>query len=344
MNINFKRKLPLSIGLAVAIIVCWYFLFPDNTGEFEEIRDVDAQRKTSEVIMPPINESQLGVTEEQTGERSLRDKTWSELYKSPINFWGKVVDENGSPIAGATIHVILYDDPTAGYSDRKDTTFETTSGLNGNFSILGKLGGAISVEATLSGYRPYYDPKTREERSSVRVYYFGKPAHPKVSSTKTEPTLLILQKKNSSSNLIHIERTRQAITGKGDSLNIQLEKKGSIIDMKLRCFSSAPHPFNYEKYDWEAEVEIIGGSIQEVKDIRSQVAPRNGYKKVFKLKMSANAPKWSRSSPSNKQYFWVKLDRGGYAKAQIRFVTGRKHLVYAQAWINTDGNDFVIER
>lgn len=340
MSIDFKRKLTAFIGLSVAVILCWHFLFPDKSGELKEASDVDGQRKEAEVMMSTMNEKQLVDPE----EIAQREKTWDELYKSPVNFWGKVVDEYGRPISGATVRVILYDDPTAGYSDRKDTTFETTSGPNGNFSILGKFAAGISVEAILSGYRPYYDPKTREERSSVRVYYFSKPAHPQIASTQTEPTVLILQKKKPPSNLIHIERTRQAISGKGDSLNIRLEKKGSIIDMKLRCFSSAPQPFNYEKYDWEAEVEIKDGGIQEVKDIRSQVAPESGYQQVFKLKMPADAPRWLRSSRANRLYFWIKLDGGGYAKAQIRFVTGRKHLVYTQAWINTDGNDFVIER
>ena len=341
MSIEFKRKLTVCIGLFAFIITCWYLWEPDKTGDLEEVND---RRQVEENTTTVKAKVPVGF-ERQTAAHTQRVKTLNELYSSPVNFWGKVVDENGRPLAGAIVRVILYDDPMAGYTGGVDTKFEITSDDKGDFSILGKNAASISVTATLSGYKPYCDPESREKRSRVSMEYFDKcPYQLRKYSTKNEPTVLILQKKNPPSNLIHIEETRQLISRNGSSLNLLLKKKGQTIDINLRCLSSVPQPFNYEKYDWEAEVEIKGGSIQQVKDITSQMAPESGYVQSFKLKMPENAPKWSRKSPSNKQYFWIKLDGGGYVRAQIRFVTGRKHLVSVQAWINTDSNDFVIER
>jgi hypothetical protein len=339
MNIEFKRKITVFIGLFAAIVLCWYFFFLDKRGDSEKSDDMDNQRKDAEVVIPTINEKLLVDTKEQ------REKTWDEQFNYPINFWGKVVDENGRPLAGATVKVILYDDPCGGYSGLDPTKIKTMSDTKGDFSILEKLAAGISVNASLSGYKPYYDPKTRENRSRVLMAYSDKRSDQKIKySTKTEPTVLILQKKDQPSDLIHIEKIRQEISPKGVNLNVLLKKKDHAIEVNLRCSSSVPQPFKYEKYDWEAEVEIKGGGIQEIKDITSQVAPESGYVQAFKLKMPAKTLKWSRESPSSRRNFWIKLDKGSYARAQIKFVTGRKHLVYVETWINTDGNDFVIER
>ena len=339
MSIKFKRNVTVFIGLFFAIISCWYFFFLDKTGDFKESNDVDILTKKSEVAMPKV------VTPKIVEERAKTEGNWDELFNFPVNFWGKVVDENGSPLAGATVQVILYDDPTGGYSGIKPTKIKTRSDAKGNFSILGKFAAGVSVNVSLSGYKPYYDSKTRENRSRVLMPYSDRRSDQKIKySTVTEPTVLVLQKKGELSDLVYIEKVRQEISPEGVNLNIQLEKKGHTIELNLRCLSSVHQPFNYEKYDWEAEVGVKGGSIQEIKDISSQVAPEDGYLQAFKFKMPAKHAKWSRESPSNKRDFWIQLDEGGYVRAQIKFVTGRKHLVYVHAWINADGNDFVIER
>ena len=345
MSIKFKRKLTAFIGLSGIIVLCWYFFLSDNTGGLEDNSEIGNQLKEAEVVASTINEKLLVDTKEQTENHTQREKTWDEQFNHPINFWGKVVDENGQPLAGATVQVILYDDPTGGYSGLEPTKIKTRSDAKGNFSILEKFAAGISVNASLSGYTAYYDPKTRENRSRFLMAYSDKRFDQKIKySTKAEPTVLILQNRDKLSDLIHIKETRQVISSKGSILNLLLEKKGHKIDMNLRCMSSAPNPFKYEKYDWEAEIGIKGGRIQEIKDTASQVAPEGGYVQAFQLKMPVKKTKWSRDSPSNRRDFWIKLDGGSYARAQIKFVTGRKHLVYVQAWINTDGNDFVIER
>jgi hypothetical protein len=42
-------------------------------------------------------------------DQNPRAQTWAEALKSPIDFWGKVVDQNDKPIMDATVTITVSD-------------------------------------------------------------------------------------------------------------------------------------------------------------------------------------------------------------------------------------------
>ena len=67
-------------------------------------------------------------------------------WKAPINFYGKVVDQDNQPIAGATVKFVWNDISSAGWSSA-----ESTSDVNGLFSLADKKGKGLSVSVSKMG-------------------------------------------------------------------------------------------------------------------------------------------------------------------------------------------------
>src|SRR5271154_7173205 len=71
-----------------------------------------------------------------------------QIAKNPINFWGKVVDQNGAPIAGATATFTLSSKAFA----EDDSKLVVVTDAKGLFSLTGKTGMGISVWVSKDGY------------------------------------------------------------------------------------------------------------------------------------------------------------------------------------------------
>jgi hypothetical protein len=76
-----------------------------------------------------------------------------EVWQKPIDFYGKVVDENTNPVAGASVE-FRWDDLTANDWTRSATTTSDTEGL---FSLHGGRGATLTVSVSKDGY--YTSPK-----------------------------------------------------------------------------------------------------------------------------------------------------------------------------------------
>ena len=117
-----------------------------------------------------------------------RLQAMEQADNSPIDFWGKVVNQNGTPIAGATAEITVSSmliDP----DNRPE--LKVLSDANGLFSLTGKKGIGIVVSVTMDGY--YSD----EVQSAAALNYFSKPAtirFPSEEQGKPNPSPLKLSR------------------------------------------------------------------------------------------------------------------------------------------------------
>src|SRR5438128_2385625 len=72
-------------------------------------------------------------------ERILEDPLSD--WRTPIQFYGKVVDESGQPVAGATVHFAWND-----LSPEGTSRSETESDADGLFSLTGKTGKILTIQ------------------------------------------------------------------------------------------------------------------------------------------------------------------------------------------------------
>lgn len=68
-------------------------------------------------------------------------------WKTPINFYGKVIDQNNEPVAGVAIKFVWND-----ISPKGSSYAETTSDAGGLFSLIDKEGKGVSVSVSKKGY------------------------------------------------------------------------------------------------------------------------------------------------------------------------------------------------
>src|SRR5258708_9179888 len=85
-------------------------------------------------------------------QRDKVDHNWE--WRMPINFYGQVVDENESAVAGASINFSWTDVSAAGSSQAQAVSDE-----QGYFSLLNRTGRHLQVRVRKDGY---YTPKRQQ--------------------------------------------------------------------------------------------------------------------------------------------------------------------------------------
>ena len=92
---------------------------------------------------PPTSASSSRVVEQP------KEKIVREYFSQQINFYGKVEDAKGDPVAGANVEYSVYSN---WLSPNQESTSGSKSDEGGRFSILGKQGASIFVRVTHSDY------------------------------------------------------------------------------------------------------------------------------------------------------------------------------------------------
>jgi hypothetical protein len=139
----------------------------------------------------------LSFGDEQNSSLDPRQQAIEKAYSSPIDFWGKVVDEDGRPIPGVTVTFTIDDFSSAFQDDKPQTT--ALSDANGLFSLTGKKGVGLQVSVSKSGYYSTGD------RSGADLNYLSKASENRTSffrggtkepfPTRSQPTIFVLAKR-----------------------------------------------------------------------------------------------------------------------------------------------------
>lgn len=230
---------------------------------------------------------------------------WDLWLATPIAFYGKVVDEKGSPVAGANIDVSFTDHLMDGNTEEQLTTDD--SGL---FYAKGH-GLGIDVMASKPGYYHL-------NASDGSFAYVREAGHFDPHNNPDSPAILVLRK-----------------AGKVEPLVVQgiggwLEKDGTEVDIDLRTGQHTPpgrgdiklelwsdhrgedseYPFN-----WRFRITASGPGFVERTGEFDFVAPTSGYRQSIEIDMAKSlGSKWA--SSITKDYF-VKLADGTYARLHL---------------------------
>lgn len=257
-------------------------------------------------------------------------------FDSTIDFWGKVVDQDGNPIHGVKCDL----DIDAKNGIQKHVVFSDENGL---FEIIDQKGASIYVEVSKDGYKPTSDVTIGTD-ISARMIYYSIDAMPFYSPpAKNAPQLFVLRKKNPIANIAHFVNKGVILDKSGGIKKIKLASKDNLIEIEVRCWSDAPVPFSYKKYNWSAEIRVVGADLQIISDRSVVEAPESGYKPAYKIEMlESNMNSWKATS-IRENFFWIKFKDGSFAKACIEIKTGRSHVVDIDIWYNSNkSNNFEI--
>lgn len=270
------------------------------------------------------------------GYGGLSDPRWKEReeklriddvyeWKMPINFYGRVLNANELPIAGAKVHFQWSD-----ISDSGASSTETVSDASGRFELTGKQGNGLTVRIAKDGYYTprKIEPARFENARFWDVHYY--------EPNPSDPVLFHLRKKGEGEHLVH-QRVKVRLSSPGVPTRFDLFNEGRISPQGQLEVAAVTNAERYPPrvYDWWATVAVPAGGLLEFTEEFPFEAPEAGYVPRVEFKMPAAAPDWRPLLA--KDYFIRFGNPPKYGRVEVN-LDGASQSVILEYWVNPSGS------
>lgn len=138
----------------------------------------------------------------------------ASAYNTPIDFWGKAVDDTGQPVPGASVHFVVSDKY---FEDGSD--YNTTTDTKGLFSLTGLKGLSISVRVA----KPGYYLMQSESRATIAYGYRTEAKDIRPPPTEEQPSIFVLRKAHPNTALKLGEGRRVILPQDGKPIAVRLD-------------------------------------------------------------------------------------------------------------------------
>jgi hypothetical protein len=278
-----------------------------------------ASRQPAQAMNPLSN-----VSTQQMAE-SLRAafNTWSNQIQRPIEFYGKVIDENTQPVEGASI--------SFGCSQlSSEAYFETnaTSDSAGLFSISGIMGSTLSVQVEKNRY---YSVKTNPYKFDYRAVLNT----PAFQPDPNNPVVFRLLKKGAGADLISgtmdVKMPRD-----GTAVYVDFLNKTSGADGQMQISQIKP-PYEGWKQatTWSLKMSIPTGGFVEENDEFPFSAPEGGYQPAVAFDFNSSLPDWKTYFTKNYYFVFGSPPRYGCLTVETDITWASARITYT---FNPDGS------
>ena len=248
-----------------------------------------------------------------------------DIDNSPIDFWGKVVDDKGSPVAGATATIAISGNPVGG----APPAFSLPSDAGGLFSLTGRKGLGIQVSVAKDGYYP---------APTLNLDYAVKGTANQPFPTAEYPSLFVLIAKGPTPALIHKQiRVPLLLNGTPVEINLALGKVAAAGrgDLKVETWVLGKGVNSGHNYSWKCRVTVPEGGLQAQTGTDFK-APLTGYSPQDEEIMEAEATTWS--GRMQRQYVLV-ISGKRYVSLHFQMITGWKNYLDLDYFLNPQPGD-----
>jgi hypothetical protein len=322
---KLNRIIFLFVFVVVGCLLAWWFLMPPAT---------EPAKPHEAVASPPGIMGQgasLPLPTDPASQDEERKAVLGQIetaFRTPIAFYGKVIDQYGEPVPHAAIGytaISKFNAPGTGYS--------ITADESGNFEISEVSGIALSVGVKKNGY--YNVP---QKSHGVFAYGTGPDSYRQTPPTKENPAVFALHKMGDSVPLIHVNRQQIDVppTGQAVRVNLATGRTGQG-DIEL---SSAVGDITQRPFDWHYRLRVPGGGLIEREGQFDFIAPEDGYQPNIEVRVTADEDQWA--SRLTKEYF-AKLEDGRFARFSIRFFAGRRNFVVLESYVDPEAGNRNLE-
>jgi post-segregation antitoxin (ccd killing protein) len=315
------RSLIVACGLVLLVGALLWLYWPRR--ESPKIYSDQVSGSSSTPLAPTpntgVNTVAAAATPNEAEIEKRKEQQWSAAFLTPISVYGKVVDQNGNPVSGASVEIGINNNPLP---NQKGSTYVKTTDENGLFS-LSSHGIAFSLRAYKEGY---YSTKESTGNRNVVVPAKGDTPQP----TKDHPAILVLRKQGQTEPLIARRSGQIDVPKTGQPVRIDLAT-GRSGDQGNLQIASWVGDYNQSRFDWRYQLSVPGGGIIERKGSFDFEAPADGYQPTAEINMPATAESWSNGG--EKEYF-VKLADGRYARFMIRLYPRKRNFVVIESYVN----------
>ena len=329
------------IPLVIVLAVCLLLLFktkqhqrsalpeqgeaPTNQASQPEQPKAVENRRTSNTSQPPPLPPSATPLAQALATTNPMAAMRLAMWQAPIEFYGKVVDENSNVVVGAQVSFHWVEIP-APEGNRTSTTESDGGGL---FSLHGKHGPSLKVSVSKEGY---YAPHRGEWGFT---YALGPGV---ISPDPQNPVIFNLRKKGMGENLIGVKQNYR-VARDGTPLGIDLiTGKASIGgngDFVVQCWTQDEGKPSGSKYDWRCVVTVPGGGVVTNNDEFAFLAPENGYVLTNEIAMPADRTNWTSDVDLK---FYYRLADGRYGRMTFSMIAGGQHFCMIDSILNPSGS------
>lgn len=285
--------------------------------------------QSTEQQLPPSVPGKYDPTLPQWQEwrrRNKEDKKWE--WKTPIAFYGRVVDQNNNPVAGAKVVVSWTDLSATGTSVR-----ELHTDGAGNFTLSGERGKHLLVRSI---EKVGYEDSTLNQDGFEYAAFFDENYH---IPDPNSPVLFRMHMKAVAEPLVAISDKFKIQADGTVALNLRTSKQGRADANILVELLDNSDPTGRK---WVAKVSAPGGGIQPVNDEFATIAPESGYQSEITINQDTPQPGGFQSGSLYKGgKFYVKTSVG-YALVEFRMIPGNKS-VRLTSYLNPNTNSRNLE-
>ncbi len=250
-----------------------------------------------------------------------------------VDIYGKVIDQYGKPVAGATVALSPINRFQGSYGGIKLTT--DSAGL---FLAKGLYGKSLGIAVNKEGYLRY--PPLSSISSSELLNYERSDAGERHSNA-SNPIMLELLKLGLLEPLAYVKKKRWklSVDGTPRTISLETEKGEGAHQIEFRFKSDwdklpANNEINSKMYDWSFEIRISGGGLVWDESDAKFEAPDYGYKETIRYTYFAGMPRedWKRMRYGR---YFVKFADGTHGRIQFDIDgSSDRSPLYMESWLN----------
>jgi len=260
------------------------------------------------------------------------------IYNTPVVFYGKVQDQDGTAIADANVKVAVAD--RAGGGSSKLALKSDQAGL---FTITSK-GMSLHVRVSKEGFEPVSGQEPSGQRSHGGFDYGMALENGIHTPDPARPVVFTLYRPSRNASLVVIEEQSLTIPKTGRPVVVNLAPNGGKPgrELVLRCWTNDTLKEKDGRYDWKLEIAVKGGGILERKDTGGHLAPADGYTSVLTMDMprTLSRQQWDNDV---KRTCWVKFEDQTFGRIDVRMIAGGDHFATVEGYINEQAGSRIFE-
>jgi len=234
------------------------------------------------------------------------------LNHKDIEFYGKAVDQAGTPLADVAVYAsVLYNTGLTSGMDKS----ETKSDARGLFSISGMKGRTLGLSLVKPGYE--YD-------GEKGPFHFTELVGEKDRYTpdKENPVILTMWKLQSAEPMVQFDRRSFKLPASGTAGRSSLST-GKQVSNGGDLIIETKHPLAEPgkwliRYPWSVTISVPGGGLIESTSRRMYEAPESGYSAAFKYEETGEEESFKGQFDKR---FYLKTRAGAYARLVVDLST-----------------------
>ncbi len=261
----------------------------------------------------------------------------AQKANQPIEFYGKVIDQDGNPIPGVKVKLSVRwtHELLPGTAKDEFSRFELTTDARGLFILTDTKGSLLSVTALEKGG---YDPSPRATQQSY--WYWAATPDRKYTPDSHQPEIFRMWKNAGAETLV-----RKGIAsplrydGTPTTFDLVNGSAGDTGDLRVTLVRNPQQIDSGQRnYEWTLTVESLNGGLIESSDEQMYRAPVEGYQPKLVVHMPADDPNWA---DERSFILYIKLRGNLYGRAEVKALVGSDRTTtpfYITAFVNPDGS------